>query len=285
MKIIVNILTAFANIVDKKSSIVEDSYMSSNRINNVGEGLETFIKDIFSNADSQLSQQEKMLKYEETFSFLGNKNNPPDIMIRGGDAIEVKKIQSVSSQIALNSSYPKQTLVSDSHFITQECRNAEVWDKKDMLYVIGSLDESHDIRYLSFVYGDVYAASESVYKRIANTIKTNVEQIEDIEFVETNELGKVHKVDPLGITNLRVRGMWHIDNPVKVYDYLFEDVHIEEIFAFALMRIEKYESFSSDEREELERLVNDKFLIKDVKIKNPDNPAQLLESKLLVLLK
>ncbi len=280
-----NILTAFGNIVDKKEAFVEDSYMGSNRINNVGEGLEVFIKDVFANIDSHLSEQEKLLKYEEVFSFLGNKNNPPDIMIRDGDAIEVKKIQSISSQIALNSSYPKQILKSDSHFVTNECRNAEEWDEKDMLYVIGSLDDSHDIRYLSFVYGDLYSASEEVYKRVANTIKTNVELIEDIEFVETKELGKVHKVDPLGITNLRVRGMWHIENPIKVYDYLFLDMNMQDIFAFALMRLEKYNSFSSEDRTSLESLIDNKFEILDVMVKNPDNPAQLIESKLLLLLK
>jgi len=282
----VNILTAFGNIVDKKEAFVEDSYMGSNRINNVGEGLEVFIKDIFANVDSQLPEREKLLKYEEVFSFLGNKNNPPDIMIRDGDAIEVKKIQSVSSQIALNSSYPKQVLKSNSHFITNECRNAENWDEKDMLYVIGSLDDSHDIRYLSFIYGNLYSASEEVYKRVANTIKTNVELIEDIEFVETKELGKVHKVDPLGITSLRVRGMWHIENPIKVYNYLFPDINIQQdIFAFALMKLEKYNTFSSVDRSSLESLTNNKFKILDVMVKNPDNPAQLIESKLLLLLK
>lgn len=280
-----NILNAFINIINRGSSLIMDSYMSSNRINNVGEGLETFIKDIFSDVTPELSQQERLLKYEETFSFLGNQNNPPDIMIRNGDAIEVKKIQSISSQLALNSSYPKQVLHSNSSFITQACRNAEDWNRKDMLYVIGSLTDTHDIRYLSFVYGDVYAASDSVYKRIANTIKDNIEQIEDIEFVETNELGKVKRIDPLGITNLRVRGMWHIENPIRVYDYIFEDINIENIFAFALMRLEKYESFPSQDRKALEELIGDKFLIEKVQLKNPDNPAQLLESKLLLLLK
>ena len=32
--------------------------------------------------------------------------------------------------------------------------------------------------------------------------------------------GKIKKVDPLGITDLRVRGMWSIFHPVRVFDYL-----------------------------------------------------------------
>jgi len=33
--------------------------------------------------------------------------------------------------------------------------------------------------------------------------------IADIEFSQTKELGRVNRVDPLGITNLRIQGMWH----------------------------------------------------------------------------
>jgi hypothetical protein len=281
----VNILTAFVNIIEKHTSVVGETFGSSNRINNVGEGLEIYIKDLFSNIQEDLSDKEKMFKYNEVFSFLGNKNNPPDIMLKNGDAIEVKKIQSRASQIALNSSYPKQYLKADSHFITNECREAEEWSEKDMLYIIGSLENKNEIRYLFFIYGDIYAASENVYKRIAGTIKDNVEQIPDIEFIETNELGKVHKVDPLGITNLRVRGMWHIENPVKVYDYLFDDIDNEDIFATALMKSEKYDSFPLTDRERIESVNSENFKLLDVRVKNPDNPAQLVDCKLLIVLK
>ena len=38
-----------------------------------------------------------------------------------------------------------------------------------------------------------------------------------LEAGETDELGRINKVDPLGITSLRVRGMWQIKNPSKVF--------------------------------------------------------------------
>lgn len=41
-------------------------------------------------------------------SHQGNKNHPPNFIIRGGDAIEVKKIESKNRNIALNSSFPKK---------------------------------------------------------------------------------------------------------------------------------------------------------------------------------
>ena len=45
---------------------------------------------------------------------------------------------------------------------------------------------------------------------------------ENVVFSETKELGRVNQVDPLGITNLRIRGMWQIENPRKVFKYLHE---------------------------------------------------------------
>ena len=56
-----------------------------------------------------------------------------------------------------------------------------------------------------FIYGDCYAADPEVYQRVANKISESVSELNDIELAETNELAKVKKVDPLGITDLRVR--------------------------------------------------------------------------------
>jgi hypothetical protein len=67
------------------------------------------------------------------------------------------------------------------------------------------------------VYGDCYAAKRDIYQRIADKISNGISEISDVELVDTNELAKVKKVDPLGITDLRVRGMWHIENPIKVF--------------------------------------------------------------------
>lgn len=40
--------------------------------------------------------------------------------------------------------------------------------------------------------------------------------------MESKELGHINKVDPLGVTYMRVRGMWGIDNPWKVFSYIYE---------------------------------------------------------------
>lgn len=47
-------------------------------------------------------------------------------------------------------------------------------------------------------------------------------QIPNISLTDTRELGKLNKVDPLGITYLRIRGMWGIENPFQVFNiFLF----------------------------------------------------------------
>lgn len=103
-----NILDAIVNIVNHPIISIRNHYTGRNRANNIGEALETFIKDAFAGTITEIDEQRKLQKYTEVFSWLGNQNHPPDIMIRGGDAIEVKKTQSANSDLALNSSYPME---------------------------------------------------------------------------------------------------------------------------------------------------------------------------------
>ncbi len=68
--------------------------------------------------------------------------------------------------------------------------------------------------------------------------------ISDIEFTQTNELGKVKKVDPLGVTDLRIRGMWHIANPYKIFDYIYKFDENAKFQLICLVLKEKYKTFS-----------------------------------------
>ena len=65
------------------------------------------------------------------------------MILRNNDAIEIKKLESHNTAIALNSSYPKSKLFSNSSMITTACRNCEEnWTVKDMLYVIGNVPKN-----------------------------------------------------------------------------------------------------------------------------------------------
>ena len=275
-----NIIQAIINIANEPIVQLKDSYTSRNTINNIGQALEAYIQDAFANTVSESNLQKRNERISKVFSYLGNQNNPPDIILKAGDAIEVKKIQSKGAAIALNSSYPKNKLHSDDSKITDACRDCEDWTTKDIIYAIGVTSDKN-LKHLWLVYGDCYAASRNIYTRIGKTIKEGVKEIEDIEFSETKELGRVNRVDPLGITNLRIRGMWNIDNPLKVYRDYYEADETKVFSLACIIREDKVHSFNSSDRESLSS--HNDIVIKDIEIKDPDNPAKLLNAKLITL--
>ncbi len=273
-----NIIDAIYHLVNHTVTDVLTEYIGSNRANNAGAALEEYVKDLFAdtfNAD----KSERMLKLSEVFSYLGNNSNPPDAMLAFGDAIEIKKIESNNSAIALNSSYPKQKLFnSPDAMISKACREAENWQEKDMIYVVGVV-EKNQLKHLSMVYGSEYCADEKCYSRLRKTIKEGVSSIPGVEFTESKELGHINRVDPLGITYMRVRGMWGIENPWKVFDYIYQRDFNKSFNFMCLMSQNKWESF--DNTDLITTIKKDGFFIKNVKVKNPDNPAKLVDAKLI----
>ncbi|MBN2729797.1 MAG: NgoPII family restriction endonuclease [Bacteroidales bacterium] len=238
-----------------------------------------FVKDAFANTIQEQDEQVKNTRFNQVFSWLGNQNHPPDIMIRQGDAIEVKKTQSANSDLALNSSYPKSNIQSNSNMITQECRTCENWTEKDLIYCVGhTTDDS--IKSLWMVYGNIYAAKHETYQVIKQKITNGINEIPNVELAETNELGRVNRVDPLGITNLRIRGMWQIQNPRRVFNYLHATGDNFELVA--VIPTNKYNSFPTDSKNRIENLDNPNLSISDVQLKDPNNPANLIDSKLIV---
>ena len=275
-----NLLSAVSNLVNNPIFNLVEYYSGPNRLTNAGKALETYIKELFADANNLDSTQEKEAAFEATFSYLGNMNNPPDIILRGGDAIEVKKIQSKNAQIALNSSYPKAHLDSDSQYISQACRNCEEWEQKDIIYVIGYIDDN-TLRSLFLCYGHNYAASRDTYERLFNGISEGIRAIPGYEFSPTQELARVNQVDPLGITSLRVRGMWHIQNPISVYDYLYNYNNNAEFQLICLIDNNKYYSFPDEDWVLIEDIQDERFNISNIRIRVPDNPAQSVDGKLI----
>lgn len=278
-----NILSAVSSIVSFANNDLK-SYASKYliRINAVGEQLEYYVRDAI--ADSfKLQQDKKEEAYSQVFSYLGNQNNPPDVVIRDGDAFEIKKIESANSSLALNSSPPKDKLLATDIRILAACRNCESkpWAEKDLFYVIGNA-KGGSVSYLFFIQGTCYAADHMVYDRVHEPIKKEVDRVLDnlsLEKGETVELGKVKRVDPLGITELRIRGMWQIQNPLKVYKEFCKISDAKRFHLFALMRKDKYNSFPKEDKAKIE--ANKSISAQDIKIKDPNNPAKLVEAKLI----
>lgn len=274
-----NIIDAIINLVNYKNNSLLKNTTGNNRANNSGDGLEEYVKDLFAGT-FHIKDAQRLEKISNTFSYLGNNSNPPDAMLRGGDAIEVKKIESPNSALALNSSYPKNKLQANSPMISQACKNAEIWNCKDIMYIVGFV-QSNRLKQLSIVYGMDYCADESCYLRIKNTIKESVESIPSIEFAESRELGHINKVDPLGITYMRVRGMWGIENPWKVFSYVYNRSFNSNFSFMCIINDEKWATFgNTSSLMNLATIVNS-LIISDIRIKDPNNPANLRNAKLI----
>lgn len=272
-----NIITAIYNLVIHPVAELVPYAKGRNRANNVGTAFEEYIKNLFANT-FDMNKTRRLKRLNEVFSYLGNQNNPPDAMLLGGDAIEIKKIESRNSSIALNSSYPKHTLKSNSTMISAACRTAEEWLEKDIIYAVGVVVDNN-LKQLSMVYGLDYCASDECYSRIKSTIKAGVEAIPGVAFSETNELGRINKVDPLGITYMRVRGMWGIENPWSVFSYIHTADPNKKFDFMCIINDVKWATF--DNVELLTSLDVEGFSITNVQIKNPDNPANLVSAKLI----
>jgi hypothetical protein len=275
-----NVLEAIINISKLENLNIDEVILGNNRAVNMGEGLESFVKNAFSNSFNINDKNEKNRIYSTHFSYEGSKRTPPDLMLIGGDALEVKKTETLTTELQLNSSHPKAKLFSNSTLINNHCRSCEVWETKDFIYVIGHLPKSNYLSSIWFVHGEIYAADESVYIDLKNSVSELLENSNDLSFSPTNEIGRINAVDPLKITNLRVRGMWLLQPPYKAFDYVHEYDKKAKFQSIAILTTLKYLAYPEESRFKIES--DENIIIKDIKVKNPNNPVNLIEAKLIV---
>ncbi|MDD3773369.1 MAG: NgoPII family restriction endonuclease [Weeksellaceae bacterium] len=78
-----------------------------------------------------------------------------------------------------------------------------------------------------------------------------------------------------------IRGMWQIQNPRRVFNYL----HTSSTDTFELVAIiptSKYNSFPTESKTKLETLGNPNLTINNVQVKDPNNPVNLIDAKLII---
>lgn len=277
-----NILTAIKAIIEKSSLELTEQLQEGiqNRANQMGETLENYIKNAFADCLGQDIRSIQQAR-NRTFSYIGNNTNPPDAMLKNGDAIEIKKIKTLSTpQLQLNSSYPKNKLFSDNPKICNACRTCEVWDEKDMLYVVGQIN-GHELQNIFFIYGDLYCDSPEIYKNVENVIKNGLESLDQVELADTNELGRINKVDHLEISDLRIRGMWLIKTPFQHFKYLTNEIANYSFKLVALIPEDKYNKFENVKEFE-DFCCKNGVYISDEEIADPQNPANFISSKLII---
>lgn len=276
-----DILKAINNISKLENWNIEEVVLSSNRTVSMGEGLESFVKNAFADTFKTENQNEKNILFSEIFSYEGSKRTPPDLMLKNGDAFEVKKMEALNSEIQLNSSHPKAKLFKSSSLLNFHCKNCEIWEEKNFYYIIGHVPKGNNVlSSIWFIDGSLYAADEEVYTSIKDSLSNVLKNSSEFDFSKTNEIGRINYVDPLKITNLRIRGMWLLQPPYKVFDYLKLYDYNANFQSIALISNENYFNYSEENRKLIEN--NSKISITKVFVKNPNNPIQLIESKLII---
>lgn len=276
-----DVLKSINNISKLENWNIEEVILSSNRAISMGEGLESFVKNAFADTFKIDNQNQKNLTFSQIFSYEGSKRTPPDLMIKNGDAFEIKKMEVLNSEIQLNSSHPKAKLFKSSSLLNYHCKNCEIWEEKNFYYIIGHIPKGKNVlSSIWFIDGSLYAADEEVYINIKNSLSDVLENSNEFDFSETNEIGRINYVDPLKITNLRIRGMWLLQPPYKVFDYLELYDYNTSFQSIALISNENYFNYSDESRGLIEN--NSKISITEVNVKNPNNPIQLIKSKLII---
>ena len=242
-------------------------------INSAGELFEYYVKDALTGS-FYANEESRKDAYKENFAWLGNQNNPPDAIARGGDAFEIKKLLSPRNSIALNSSPPKDVLHRDDARIVEACRDSDGgrWERKDIFYAIGWV-EAQQVRSIYFVQGSCYAASREVYEGVSSRLSENINDAvlsSGLEAGRTEELGRINRVDPLGITSLRVRGMWQIENPSRVFQGVASLDPGKKFQAYAIMKWEKYLQMFDVRRNHPQTPTK----LSKANIPDPNNPAE-----------
>lgn len=277
----VDMLTAIINIIKEESLVLKNSNsIVHNRANSLGAALENYVQEAYAGVIGETDRDYKLKRISEVFSYIGNNTNPPDGMVRGGEAIEIKKIQNRGSELQLNSSNPKSRLYSSDTRLNKNAVNAEDWDEKDFTYIVGFMDKNTSmLKEISFIDASVYCADKEIYDRLASKIKEGISDIPDIEVAEnTNELSRVNGVDPLNRTSLRVRGMWLLANPFKAFSDIYKPKQ-SSFNLFALISKERFEH--SKYKKTIIKMAEsiENLLVEDILVKDPSNPARPIECK------
>ncbi len=255
-----NIIDAICNLVENPRTELIRKGDSHNRANSMGEALEEYIKDLFAGVSENTSDEMRDELIQGTFSYTGNQSNPPDAMLWGGnkgDAIEVKKIESPTSALALNSSYPKHKLYATSSMISTVCRECEDWTERDIIYAVGIVGKTTEkLESLAFVYGEDYCASKDYYFQTIS--------------------------DPMNVASTDIsKAIWTIKNPFEVFSDIY---HIDEKNKFNFMAIindSKFEKLNNSDNLNTLSNKNKNLKITDIKIRNPNNPKIKNNAKLI----
>lgn len=280
---------AASNLLDRIYELVERvrlggglgtslNHLKRPGVNRAGEGLELWVKHFLAGTIGHADEENVREIWDQRFSFHGGTNSPPDVMIRNSIAAEIKKTESATGALQLNSSWPIRTLLHDDAHITQECREAETWTEKPFLFVVGRVNPTNkSLMALWIVDGRCLADDEIIYSSLMAEARAVMLTLGGDA---TREIGKFNSVDSLQRTALRVRPMFALDHPAKIFDGIFQPQEAKQFILNILIPTSSYLEFSESQRQKLSKL-DEELLVLDLEIQDPTNITRLMNATLI----
>lgn len=275
-----DVLTAIADIIKYRVFTLPHAGAGHTNVNGPGMSFEMYCKDRLVGLEPGDDVKRESM-YRRHLAYQGAKNHPPDAMYRGGndgDAFEFKKREGhAASDIPLNSSWPKDRLTVDSHGVLDDCRKCESWSERNLFYVCGGVPKGTSrLKWIWLCDARLMSAEAAVYERLREHLRTGIAGIRATRFADTKELGRVTNIDPRNSTSLRMRGMWNIAGPGK----MFKDVPGVSMGGgpnlHALIRRERWLSYPAASRSRLERMRGSGgTTIGEVRVPNPNGGAPI----------
>ena len=247
-----DVLTAIADIIEYRNFDLPQEVEGENRIVQRGVAFETYCKDRLVGLPRDADSAARASSYKRYLIYQGLSSHPPDAMYRlQGDAFEFKKRGGLPSYVMpLNSSFPKSVLSSSSSMLSKECRECEPWNERALFYVNGGINKgSKTIDWIWIADASLMAAPSHHYEKVAKAVRDGISKIPRVKFSATKELGRANNVDPLGVSSLRIRGMWSLDAPGKFFSSITGVSHSKEAPTLhAIMRESKWNAFEHSSR-------------------------------------
>ena len=246
-------------------------------VSRAGKGLELWVKHFLAGTIGHADKESIKEIWDERFSFHGGINNPPDIMIRNSIAVEVKKTETPGGRIHLNSSWPIRRLTVEDPHITEFCRQAEIWSEKPFLFVVGLVKpRTKSISALWLVDGRCISDNEAVYESLMAKARA---AILAAGATKSKEIGRFSSADSLQRTALRVRPMFELNHPSRIFKDIFQSQGTHQFILNVLIPTSSYLQFSEAQRLKLSSQKD--LLIRDLEIQDPTSSARLMNATLI----